>query len=158
SADEVARQRGTQPAALSKSLRGDLDWIVLKALAKDRARRYPTPDDLAADIGRYLRSEPISARPPSLAYQFRKFARRNRWVVTGVAGFLFVLIAGVVVSTMMYLRAEESRGEATAVAQFLGGMLAGANPQGGKKDITVREVLDRASMSVGDRFHGEPLV
>src|SRR5262249_44740274 len=123
SGTDVAKQRGTQPGALSKSLHGDLDWIVLKALAKDRARRYATPDDLAADSGRYLKNEPISARPPSLTYQFRKFARRNRWVVTGVAGFLFVLASGAVVSTVMYLRAEESRREATAVAQFLGGML-----------------------------------
>src|SRR5688572_295869 len=74
----VARHRQAGPARLTTQLRGDLDWIVMKCLEKDRNRRYGTANDLAMDLQRHLSSEPVLACPPSAAYRFRKFARRNR--------------------------------------------------------------------------------
>jgi non-specific serine/threonine protein kinase/serine/threonine-protein kinase len=82
-ADDEAQNRGASGALLARQLRGDLDAISLKALEKDRARRYATPADLAADIGRYLRHEPVQARPASAAYRARKYIRRHR-VAVGV--------------------------------------------------------------------------
>jgi serine/threonine protein kinase len=85
-AQDIAKHRKTDPAALRRKLSGDLDWIVMKALEKDRTRRYGTCDDFAEDIEHYIADEPVHARPPSTAYRLRKFARRNRvGIVTGGA-------------------------------------------------------------------------
>jgi non-specific serine/threonine protein kinase/serine/threonine-protein kinase len=154
----IQEQPPVRPSTLSKSLRGDLETIVLKALEKDRRRRYQSAADLALDLQRYLKNEPILARPTSAIYQLRKFAQRNRAMVTGVAGIIVALAAGVVVSTLLFFRSEASREEAEAVVLFLGGMLADVDPRVGSKDITVREVLDRASSTVGHRFSEKPLV
>ncbi|MCH7847728.1 MAG: serine/threonine protein kinase, partial [Planctomycetes bacterium] len=83
----IAKHRKTEPARLSRELRGDLDWIIMKALEKERARRYETANAFAADIDRHLGNEPVLASPPSSAYRLRKFVRRNRSSVIG-AGVL----------------------------------------------------------------------
>jgi serine/threonine protein kinase/tetratricopeptide (TPR) repeat protein len=92
----IATNRHTEPARLSNTLRGELDWIVMKALEKDRARRYETANGLAMDIQRYLRDEPVLACPPSASYRFRKFARRNEGAlaVTGLILFCIALLGG----------------------------------------------------------------
>jgi eukaryotic-like serine/threonine-protein kinase len=105
---EIAHARGVEPAALARSLRGDLDWIVLKALAKDRDHRYGTPDELAADIGRYLANEPVLAGPPSAAYRVRKFVRRNRGTVALTTAVLIALVAGMV-GTLIEARAARAQ-------------------------------------------------
>ena len=87
----TAQNRGTDPAKLARQLRGDVDVITLKALEKDRSRRYATPSELAADLGRYLRNEPVSARPASAAYRTRKYVRRHR-IGAAVAAALAVLL------------------------------------------------------------------
>src|SRR5213075_979561 len=74
----ISAQRHMEPAKLSKLMRGELDWIVMKTLEKDRDRRYETANGFAADAQRYLSDEPVQACPPSAAYRLRKFARRNR--------------------------------------------------------------------------------
>src|ERR1051326_5079730 len=74
----ISAQRQTEPAKLTKLVRGELDWIVMKALEKDRARRYETANDMARDIERYLNDDPVEACPPSVGYRLRKFARRHR--------------------------------------------------------------------------------
>ncbi len=74
----IAANRGTEPAKLTRLVRGELDWIVMKALEKDRNRRYETANGLAMDVQHYLRDEPVEACPPSALYRLRKFARRNR--------------------------------------------------------------------------------
>jgi hypothetical protein len=92
---QVSECRGTGPADLGRLVRGDLDWIVMKALEKDRNRRYKTADAFAADIGRHLANEPVEARPPSMGYRLSRFYRRNRVsmsVATGLAVFLFVAV------------------------------------------------------------------
>ncbi|MCH8006506.1 MAG: serine/threonine protein kinase, partial [Planctomycetes bacterium] len=92
---EVAKERNLEPGSLPRLLRGDLDWIVMRALEKDRARRYATASELAADIGRYLRHEPVLASPPSVPYRLRKFVRRHRIAVLSVAVVVLVLATGV---------------------------------------------------------------
>ncbi|HEY2146366.1 MAG TPA: serine/threonine-protein kinase, partial [Pirellulales bacterium] len=91
----VAAQRQTEPARLAKLVRGDLDWIVMKALEKDRSRRYDTASDLAQDVERYLNQQPVEACPPSTSYRVRKFLRRNRGPVLAVALLLLVLLGGI---------------------------------------------------------------
>ena len=83
----LAANRGTEPAKLTKLVRGELDWIVMKALEKDRNRRYETANGFAMDVQRYLADEPVQACPPSAGYRLRKFARRNKaGVADGVGG------------------------------------------------------------------------
>ena len=88
----IAANRHTEPARLSKDVRGELDWIVMKALEKDRNRRYETASGFAADIERHLHDEPVEAGPPSAAYRFRKFAKRNKAALAIAALVLFFLV------------------------------------------------------------------
>src|SRR5262245_15897787 len=81
----VAAVRRTEPARLTKLIRGELDWIVMKCLEKDRNRRYETANDLAQDLERYLRDQPVLACPPSASYKLRKFIRRNKGTVLATA-------------------------------------------------------------------------
>jgi serine/threonine protein kinase/WD40 repeat protein len=101
----LAAQRRTEPARLSRMFRGDLDWITMKALEKDRTRRYETANGLARDIERYLHDEPVEAGPPGATYRLRKFARKNRMALRIGAAFLFLLIVGAVASTWQAVRA-----------------------------------------------------
>ena len=105
----IADHRRTTVSALARQLKGELDWIVLKTLEKDRRRRYPAATALAIDIRRYLDDEPVEARPPSGAYRFRKFVRKQRGPVAAALLVLAALIAGVAVSATMYFRAERQR-------------------------------------------------
>jgi len=111
----IAANRGTDPRRLSLFVRGDLDWIVMKAMDKERNRRYPTATGLAEDICRYLQHEPVQARPPSASYRFWKFARRNRVALGAAAtvvGALFVGLSG----TSWALVAERQAAAAEVVA------------------------------------------
>jgi serine/threonine protein kinase len=109
---ELAALRSTESAKLPKLVEGELDWIVMKALEKDRAKRYETANGFAADVQRYLADEPVQACPPSAWYKFRKFARRNRAAVLTAAAILFVLVAGIAGTTFGLFRAEHRRAEA----------------------------------------------
>jgi serine/threonine protein kinase len=104
----IARLRGTDPARLSLLLRGDLDWIVMKAMEKNRARRYETPTALAADIERHLHDEPVVACPPSRAYRLGKLIRRNRLTFVAGAAVALALLAGTVISTWQAVRATRA--------------------------------------------------
>ncbi len=110
----VAAFRRTEPARLSAQLSGDLDWIVMKALEKDRGRRYDTASALASDIQRHLASEPVQAAPPSVGYRLGKFVRRNRGPVTGAGAVAAALLAGAAVSITLGLRAADQRRQAIA--------------------------------------------
>jgi serine/threonine protein kinase len=90
----LAANRGTEPAKLTRLVRGELDWIVMKALEKDRSRRYETANGFAMDVQRYLADEPVLACPPSLGYRLRKFVRRHKPQVAAAALLLFALLAG----------------------------------------------------------------
>ena len=97
---------------LSRLVRGELDWIVMKALEKDRTRRYETANGLARDLERYLDDEPVEACPPSATYRFRKFARRNRVAFTSVAFVALALVMGIVASTWLAVRARQAEARA----------------------------------------------
>ncbi|MCO6438367.1 MAG: serine/threonine protein kinase [Phycisphaerae bacterium] len=160
----IREQEPTRLSSVNTSFRGDLETIVSKALAKERERRYPSAAELAADIRRFLADEPITARPATHAYQLKKFAKRNKGLVSGVvAAFAVLLIAVVGVSLALFraTRAEKaalrSAAKATAVSQFLQEMLDGVNPEAVKPDaLTVREVLDHAASRLQSELADQP--
>ena len=94
----TAKHRASEPPKLIHQVRGDLDWIVMKALEKDRTRRYETTNGLALDIQRHLNNEPVVARPPSALYRFQKTVQRNKAAFATVVAIAAVLIIGVVAS------------------------------------------------------------
>ena len=106
---EVAKQRATEPAALNRLVRGDLDWIVMKCLEKDRQRRYETANALAKDLERHLNVEPVVARPPRALYQFQKLVRRHRLVFAATSAVVVSLIAGLGISTWSLVKEGEAR-------------------------------------------------
>lgn len=113
----TASRRRTGSKPLIQQMRGDLDWIVMKCLEKNRARRYETTAALAADVQRYLDNEPISARPPSAAYRLRKSLRKHRGPVAAAAAIAVTLILGAVISIWQAVRATKAEGEARATAE-----------------------------------------
>ena len=104
----VAAGRHTEPARLTRLVRGELDWIVMKALEKDRTRRYETANGFAADVLRYLSGEPVTAAPPSTMYRFQKFVRRNKGKVIAASLVLLALLAGMAGTSWQWYRAEHS--------------------------------------------------
>jgi serine/threonine protein kinase len=113
----ISAMRHTEPARLTKFVRGELDWIVMKALEKDRARRYDTAVGLANDIERYLNDEPVQASPPSKAYRIWKFARRNRPQVAAATTLLAILLASVVLVSLHNRQLSEKDGELLAAIE-----------------------------------------
>jgi non-specific serine/threonine protein kinase/serine/threonine-protein kinase len=113
----ICEQEPSRLSSIDRSLRGDVETILQKAMEKEKTRRYSTAGELAADVKRYLDDEPISARPPSTWYQLRKFARRNRLLVSSVAAIFAALAGGMVVSTLLYFRAKRESAEATRQRQ-----------------------------------------
>src|SRR5207302_1966711 len=101
----ISAQRRTEPSSLRKLMRGELDWIVMKALDKDRGRRYETANGLARDVERYLADEPVEACPPSTHYRLHKFLRKHRAGTLTAVAFLTLLLAGVAGSTWQAVRA-----------------------------------------------------
>jgi serine/threonine protein kinase len=177
---QTSEERSTDPGRLPKLLRGELDWIVMRALEKDRARRYETANGFARDIQRFLAGEPVEAGPPSATYRLKKFASRNRALLATSAAFAALLIAGAAVSTWQAVRARRAEKAATlardranneaatakAVTDFLENSLlsqASAIQQSGldqkpDPDIRVRTLLDRAAAGIGGKFSGQPAV
>ena len=146
----VAAHRHTEPKKLTSQLKGELDWIVMKALEKDRQRRYETASGLAMDIGRFLAGEPVSAAPPSTAYRFRKFVRRHR---TGVAAASLVgaaLVAAVVGIAWQAREARAQRDKAERVALFMAEMLRGVEPgvARGRDTTMLTEMMNAAAARI----------
>ncbi|MBI3866468.1 MAG: serine/threonine protein kinase [Planctomycetia bacterium] len=110
---DVSAKRKTDPNRLSKVVRGELDWIVMKCLEKDRTRRYETVNGLARDVQRFLHDEPVEACPPSLAYRISKLTRRHRGMITTAAAFAALLIAGAAVSSWLAVRATMAERDAS---------------------------------------------
>src|SRR5271165_3748933 len=105
----ISAQRKMEPARLTKLVRGDLDWIVMKSLEKDRTRRYETANGLAKDIQRYLDRDPVDASPPSATYKIRKFARKHRTALATASAFAILLVAATGISIVLALRANRER-------------------------------------------------
>ncbi len=108
-ATEVGEHRNATPAVLERWLRGDLDWVTLKALEKDRTRRYQAATELAADLERYLQHEPVVASPPDIRYRLRKFIRRNRFWVSAASMIALVIVLGVVAVLIQAQQTERER-------------------------------------------------
>jgi non-specific serine/threonine protein kinase/serine/threonine-protein kinase len=115
---EIADRRDIEFAALQRQVKGELDWIVMKCLEKDRARRYETANGLASDVRHFLSGEPVVAAPPSRLYRVRKFVRRNRVMVTAATIVVAVLLAGTAGTTFGLLRAEQRRAQSDAALQL----------------------------------------
>lgn len=113
----VASQHHAEPPKLISLLRGDLDWIVMKALEKDRSRRYETVNGLAMDVQRYLNNEPVVARPPSRLYRLQKLVLRNRALFTAIGIVVTALVASSAVSTRLFFKEREARRRAVAAEQ-----------------------------------------
>ena len=160
-------------SSINRAYRGDIETIAARALEKDKTRRYGSAAELAADIRRYLEDRPIAAKPASTSYQLRKFARRNKVLVTGTFAVFLTLIVGVVVSTWQAVRARRAEvraqaetATAQAVVDFLQNDLlaqASANKQAGPKtkpdpDLKVRTALDRAAERIEGKFAKHPEV
>jgi serine/threonine protein kinase/tetratricopeptide (TPR) repeat protein len=182
----VAANRGTEPVKLSKLVRGELDWIVMKCLEKDRSRRYETANALARDLERHLHDDVVEAQPPTAGYRLRKFARKHRTALTTATTIVLLLVAGVAVSTWQAVRAtraerlsqaneetartneakaqEEARKaqasaeEAMASFGFIQSLLTEGTIKSavGKRSLTLREVLDN-SEQLFDSLASQPL-
>lgn len=109
---KISQQRRTEPAQLTRLVRGELDWIVMKSLEKDRTRRYDSAGGLAQDIERYLTDEPVEACPPSATYRLRKYAHKHRVLLSTMAAFALILIIGTSVSIWQAIRATNAESDA----------------------------------------------
>jgi serine/threonine protein kinase len=148
----VARQRQSEPPRLIHTVRGDLDWIAMKALEKDRTRRYETANGLALDVQRFLAHEPVSARPPSKLYKLQKMVQRNRLLFIGIGVIAALLVVSLIVVSASLAHERQSQREAKMVKQFLESMLKGLDPNIAKTRDTaiLREILDKAAARVGE--------
>ncbi len=159
-----AVNRGVQPRQLMSLLHGDLDWITMKALEKDRTRRYGTPSELAADLTRYLNNEPVVARPASAGYRLQKYVRRHRLGVAAAAGLVMLLGAFVVMQGIQLRRtrlqrdrANHERDRATRITDFMINMFKVSDPSEALgKTITARQILDKASRKIGTSLAKDP--
>jgi len=164
--DELARNRRTDSPSLIRALRGDLDWITMRALEKDPDRRYASPSELAADLRRHIDNEPVEAGPPSTAYRIRKFARRHRLVVAAGSVVVLSMLLGTAAATFGLLRAQQAervaREEARTaeeVSKFLVGLFRVSEPSAvDVNSITAREVLDRGVERIRSELVDEPAV
>jgi serine/threonine protein kinase len=177
----VAERRRSEPFRLIRSVSGDLDWIVMKAMEKDRSRRYETANGLAMDVKRLLANEAISARPPSNLYRFCKQVQRNKLLFLGITVISVLLLAGLVVVSVALARERESRrllgaallqaktdeskakteaAKSQQVKHFLEDMLQGVSPSvaRGRDTTMLREILDRTAQRVGTELTNQPAV
>jgi serine/threonine protein kinase len=173
-AKTISARRKSDPVHLGRLIRGELDWIVMKAMEKDRRRRYETASGLARDIERYLHDEPVEACPPSALYLLSKFARRNRRALATAALVAGALLIGSIISTWQAIRAtraehvartmlkeaQEANANTRAVNNFLTlDVLWSAEPTVTRgHELSVRDALDNAARDVGKRFKENPRI
>jgi tetratricopeptide (TPR) repeat protein/tRNA A-37 threonylcarbamoyl transferase component Bud32 len=173
----IAASRQVEPARLGRYVRGDLDWIVMKALSKERQRRYESATALAQDVERFTSHEPVSAGPPTATYRLRKFVRRNRTQVIAVSLVLLALVAGVIGTTLGLLearrqkvladsqrdRAEKRLAQVEKANEILGSIFKDLDPRKEVREtrplsVVLGERLDRAATQIQGEAIGDPLV
>ncbi len=168
-ATAVCENRRCDPKQLRELLRCELDWVVIKALEKDRNRRYETALELADDIRRYLHNDPVLACPPTMRYRLRKLLRKHRGLIAAAATVLAVLLGGIGATTAAYLRARDAEtearqaeAEARATVDFLTYDVFGVDPpdaRGGRaREVTIRQALDAAAPKVNPALGHDPRV
>jgi serine/threonine protein kinase len=156
-ATTVAERRHTDTRRLSQQVRGELDWIVMKCLEKERNRRYETVSSLARDIDRYLHNEPVQACPPSRIYRSRKFALRNKTLLGAGGAIAAALVVGLGLASWQYFRATTESARFQAVSNLLQEMLSSADAERAKgSQYTVRELLDDFSGGLGNQLAEAP--
>ncbi len=154
---ERAEARGTEPGQLVTLLKGDLDWITLKALEKDRERRYGTPSAFGTDLERYLENRPVEARPASTVYRLRKYVRRHEVGVGVASGAAVVLIAVAVMQTTELRRTTRERDRADRITEFMTSMYKVSDPSEARgNSITAREILDKSSKEIDTSLAKDP--
>src|SRR5262249_30228713 len=146
----IAACRQAEPVELRRLIKGDLDWIVMKALEKDRNRRYETASGLAMDLKRYLANEPVTACPPSMRYRVGKFVRRNKGPVLAAAMVAVALVGGIVGTTWGLIRATHARAAAANEATKKNVALVAA--QRSERDATDRLFLALLNRARAGRF------
>ena len=152
-----AHARGTEPGQLVTLLRGDLDWITLKALEKDRERRYGMPSELAADVERCLENSPVTARPATTAYRLQKYIRRNRVAVAVTMGSFAILISFAVMQAIQLRRITRERDRADRITEFMTNMFKVSDPSEARgNSIRAREILDRSSKEIDTGLAKDP--
>ncbi|MEM7585469.1 MAG: serine/threonine-protein kinase [Acidobacteriota bacterium] len=163
-AQEIAQRRRTRPSELRQELKGDLDWIVMRALEKERQRRYGSASELAEDLARHLRNEPVAAGPPELGYRVGKFVRRN-WIgvaVTASAVVLLLVFAIVTSWQAAQLRtalaeSERQTRKTEEVTAFLTDLFQISDPDEARGNaVSAREILDRGAQRVATELNGQP--
>lgn len=162
----VSKSRSIQPGDLCGGVKGDLDWIVMKALEKDRTRRYETAGDLVRDVRRHLENEPVEAGRPSRFYRVQKFIKRHRpAVISGVAVFASLVMALLIAGKSLIAAKHDAAAaklqaeKAETVTRFLDEMFQSATPEASKgADYKVRELLDDFSSRVSGQLSSEPEV
>jgi len=156
---DSAHNRRTEPAKLVSQLKGDLDWITMRALEKDRTRRYGSPSELAADIARHLRHEPVLAGPPSAVYRARKFVRRHRVGVAVAAVGVLALIGFATTMAVQANRIAREKNRAERVSEFLVDLFKVSDPSEARGNkITAREILDKGVEKIQKELTNEPEV
>ncbi len=164
--EEIAKARATDVQSLRRQLTGDLDWIVLRAMAKDRTRRYETANALAMECQRFLQHQPVLARPPSPGYVLRRFVRRNRTSVIAASVAILAVIVGATAATIGFIRATEAEKVAVREAEtarqtadFLVELFRVSDPSEARgNSITAREILDRGADRVRQELSSQPEV
>lgn len=159
SSTAVAGARATEPRQLVSTLRGDLDWITMKALEKERERRYGTPIELAQDVERYLQNRPVSARPAGAGYRLGKYLRRNRLAVAVATAAIAVLVAFGVTQTVQLRRITRERDRADRVTEFMTNMFKVSDPGEARGNtITAREILDKSAKEIDSGLAKDPVL
>jgi len=157
-ARKLAKNRRTEIRTLTKHLKKELEWIPLKAMRKERSERYRSASALADDIENYLNGKPLIAGPPGTGYKMKKFVRRNKVLVGGIAMVLVVLVAGIVVSTSFAVRAERAWSQQQEVSGYLLEYVLDARNDGKLLDRGFEDMLDNAVKGLEGKFEDQPLV
>ncbi len=156
----LATSHATEPPRLIGLIRGDLDWISVKALEQDRARRYDSAQALADDLTAFLEQRPIEARPPTRGYLLKRFTQRNKGLVAAASIILLTLLGGIVATTLMYLRADSALTQSREVTRILKETLAqaGYSKSLGRDVTMMREILDATATRLNDELQDQPEV
>lgn len=153
----AADARGMEPRQLARVLSGDLDWIAMKSLERDRNRRYGTASELAADIRRYLNNEPVVARAAGVGYRVRKYILRHRSGVAVAAGLVLLLAGFTSMQAVQIRRITRERDRANRITEFMTNIFKVVDPSEARGNtVTAREVLDKASKDIDSGLSGEP--